>query len=160
MHSVGSHAVYLRGDIGPMSAGYQLDVKIVGASRHRHLRHQPDIGLRFRSSAPTGPSPPAIKGIPKAARPPKHSFPEHVQFCGLGTPGLQSTTWPKNHFEIPLMQGNHQGIELLAAVVEDVLEDSRADFVKQTAMYRDEEPCTRTCSLGAAAPPDPPPEGC
>ncbi len=31
-----------------------------------------------------------------------HSFSEHVWFLGLGTPGLGKTTWPTNHFGIPL----------------------------------------------------------
>ncbi len=31
-----------------------------------------------------------------------HSFPQQVWFFGLGTPGLQKTTWPINHYGIPL----------------------------------------------------------
>ncbi len=31
-----------------------------------------------------------------------HTFPGNVWFFGLGTPGLQKTTWPNNHFGMPL----------------------------------------------------------
>ncbi len=37
-----------------------------------------------------------------AARPKNQFFPEQVWFFGLGTPGLQKTTWPTNHYGIPL----------------------------------------------------------
>ncbi len=40
---------------------------------------------------------------PGLPRPKNHSFPENVWLLGLGTPGLQKTTWPKKHFGIPLM---------------------------------------------------------
>ncbi len=30
------------------------------------------------------------------------SFPGKLWFFGLGTPGLQKTTWPINHYGIPL----------------------------------------------------------
>ena len=39
---------------------------------------------------------------PSAAGPPNQYFPEQVWFFGLGTPGLQKTTWPINHYGIPL----------------------------------------------------------
>ncbi len=32
--------------------------------------------------------------------PKSHSFLENVWFLGLGTPGLENTTWPKKHFGI------------------------------------------------------------
>ena len=39
---------------------------------------------------------------PKAARPINHYVLEKVSFFGRGTPGLQKTTWPINHYGIPL----------------------------------------------------------
>ncbi len=39
---------------------------------------------------------------PKAARPTNHSVPAHVSLFGRGTLGLHKTSWPKNHFGIPL----------------------------------------------------------
>ncbi len=39
---------------------------------------------------------------PTAARPINQYFPKQVLFFGLGTPGLQNTTWPKNHYGILL----------------------------------------------------------
>ncbi len=32
-----------------------------------------------------------------------HTFSGNKWFVGLGTPGLQKTTWPKNHFGVPLI---------------------------------------------------------
>ncbi len=39
---------------------------------------------------------------PKAASPNNHSFVDNVWLFGFGTPGLQKTTWPQNHFGILL----------------------------------------------------------
>ena len=39
---------------------------------------------------------------PRAARPINQYFHEKVWFFGLGTPGLPKTTWPINHYGIPL----------------------------------------------------------
>jgi hypothetical protein len=39
---------------------------------------------------------------PLAARPQNQYFHGEVFFFGLGTPGLQKTTWPINHYGIPL----------------------------------------------------------
>jgi hypothetical protein len=39
---------------------------------------------------------------PSAARPINQYFIENVCFFDLGTPGLQKTTWPINHYGIPL----------------------------------------------------------
>ncbi len=41
---------------------------------------------------------------PKAAGPKNNYFPENVWCFGIVAPGLQETTWPKNHFGIPLMR--------------------------------------------------------
>ncbi len=40
---------------------------------------------------------------PGVPRPKKQYVPEQVWFFGLGTPGLQKTTWPIHNFGIPLM---------------------------------------------------------
>ncbi len=43
-------------------------------------------------------------GSPKAARPLNQLVLEKLLFFCLGTPGLQKTTWPINHYGIPLIR--------------------------------------------------------
>ncbi len=40
---------------------------------------------------------------PSAASPTNDYFPEHVRFLGPWSPRPPQTTWPKNHFGVPLI---------------------------------------------------------
>ncbi len=55
---------------------------------------------------------------PKAARPKHEYLLGHVLFFGLDSPGLQKTTWPKNHFGVPLTSGYCRTCEAVGKVVE------------------------------------------
>ncbi len=79
----------------------------VPSPRRKIIQGDPEV-VSWRPGAPRPKTTPFPKTNvclalpPKAARPKIHSFPKQVCLFGPGTPGLQKTTWPKNHFGMPL----------------------------------------------------------